>query len=245
MKYIRSLIFNIYLFGGTGIIALILLILLPFSSQEMRKGSQFWTRFIMFGMRHIIGITFEVRGAENLPENGAIIACKHQSAWDTAIFVNMRISTAYILKKELLKIPFYGWYVHRAGHIAVDRNAGASALKNMVSDVKAALAKGRNIVIFPEGTRSSPGEPGTYHPGVAAIYSQTNLPVIPVALNSGLYWGRRSFVKTPGKIIMEIMPPIEPGLKRRDFMAHLQTTIENKTTELEEEGLKTLKEGEA
>ncbi|SCA57132.1 1-acyl-sn-glycerol-3-phosphate acyltransferase [Candidatus Terasakiella magnetica] len=238
MTFIRSLLFNIYLFGGTALIALVLLILMPFSSQEMRKGSQFWTRYVMWGMRNITGITYEVRGIEHLPQSGAIVACKHQSAWDTAIFVLLRISTAYILKQELLKIPFYGWYVKRSGHIAVDRNAGASALKNMVSDVRNALEKERNVVIFPEGTRSSPGEPGTYHPGIAAIYTQTKLPVIPVALNSGLHWGRRSFLKKPGKIIMEIMPPIEAGMKRRDFMAKLEETIETKTRELEAEGQK-------
>ncbi|WP_135081187.1 lysophospholipid acyltransferase family protein [Terasakiella sp. SH-1] len=238
MTFIRSLLFNIYLFGGTAVIALILLILMLFSSQEMRKGSQFWTRYVMWGMRHITGIDYEIRGLENLPESGAVIACKHQSAWDTAVFVLLRISTAYILKKELLNIPFYGWYVKRSGHIAVDRKAGASALKQMVADVRAALDNGRNVVIFPEGTRSTPGTPGTYHPGVAAIYTQMKLPVVPVALNSGLYWGRRSFLKKPGKIIMEIMPPIDPGLKRREFMAKLEETIETKTSELEAEGQK-------
>jgi 1-acyl-sn-glycerol-3-phosphate acyltransferase len=236
MIFIRSFLFNIYFFVGTTILSFILLVLLPFSGQEMRKGSQFWTKFVMFGLRYIVGITYEVRGVEHLPENGAIVACKHQSAWDTMIFVLMRISTSYVLKKELLSIPFYGWYVKRSGHVAVDRSAGASALKGMVADVKSALARGRNVVIFPEGTRSHPGQPGTYHPGIAAIYTQTGEPVIPVALNSGLYWGRKSFFKKPGKIIMEIMPPIEAGLKRRDFMAKLETTIEEKTAELEKLG---------
>jgi len=189
----------------------------------------------MWGMRNIIGVTYEIRGIEHLPDNGAIIACKHQSAWDTTIFVHLRASTAYIMKKELLKIPFYGAYVKKGGHIAVDRSAGASALKDMIKDVKASLEKGRNIVIFPEGTRSKSGETGTYQPGVAAIYTQTKQSVIPVAVNSGLFWGRRSFLKRPGTIIMEIMPPIEPGLKRKEFMAKLESTIEDKTKELEAE----------
>ncbi|NVK17073.1 MAG: 1-acyl-sn-glycerol-3-phosphate acyltransferase [Methylocystaceae bacterium] len=242
MTFIRSLLFNIYLFGGTGVIAFILLVLLPFSAHEMRKGSQLWTRYVMWGMRWITGIRYEVRGLENLPEGGAIIACKHQSAWDTAIFVLLRLNTAYILKKELTKIPFYGWYVNRSGHISVDRSAGASALKDMVKDVKAALEKGRNVVIFPEGTRSNPGEPGDYQPGVAAIYTQTKQPVIPVALNSGLFWGRRSFLKKKGTIVMEIMPAIEPGLKRKEFMERLENTIETKSRELEAEGLKELEQ---
>lgn len=240
MTFIRSILFNIYLFGGTAIIAISLLILMPFSKQEMRKGSQFWTRYVMWGLRFITGITYEVRGIENLPESGAIIACKHQSAWDTAIFVLLRISTSYIMKKELTKIPLYGWYINRSGHIAVDRAAGASALKNMVKDVKSALQNERNVVIFPEGTRSASGVAGDYQPGVAALYTQTKQPVIPAAVNSGTFWGRRSFLKKPGKIIIEIMPPIAPGLKRKEFMQVLEKTIEDKTTELEAEAQQNL-----
>lgn len=235
MTFIRSLLFNIYLFLGTLLIAFFLLLLMPFSNMGIRKGTQFWTGYVSWGLRVITGITYEIRGLENLPQNGAIIACKHQSAWDTIIFVMIRLSTAYVMKKELLKIPLYGSCIKKSGHIAVDRNAGASALKNMIKDVKDRIEHERNVVIFPEGTRSSPGVTGTYHPGIAAIYMQTGQPVIPVAVNSGLFWGRRSFYKKPGKIIMEIMPPIEPGMKRRDFMALLQKTIEEKTLQLEAE----------
>lgn len=236
MSYIRSLVFNIYLFGGTFVIAFGFLVLTPFSNRMIRKGSVWWTKYIMFGLKYITGIRYELRGLDRLPAEGGLIACKHQSAWDTAIFLIFREMTAYIMKKELLKIPFYGWYVRRAGHIAVDRDGGAAALKEMVAKSKTALDKGRTIVIFPEGTRSHPGEAPEYHPGVAALYSQTKQPVYPVALNSGLYWGRRSFVKSPGTIILEVLPPIEPGLKRREFMERLQNDIETKTRELEAEG---------
>jgi 1-acyl-sn-glycerol-3-phosphate acyltransferase len=235
MIFLRSLIFNLYLFIGTMIIAFSLLLLMPFSNMGIRKGTQFWTRYVSWGLRTIVGITYEVRGIENLPENGAIIACKHQSAWDTIIFVMMRLSTAYVMKKELLKIPFYGGCIRKSGHIAVDRNAGASALKNMIKDVSERIENGRNVVIFPEGTRSSPGVAGTFHPGIAAIYMQTGQPVIPAAVNSGLFWGRNSFKKRSGKIILEIMPAIQTGMKRRDFMDLLQKTIEDKTLELEAE----------
>jgi len=235
MIFIRSLFFNIYLFAGTTVIAFSLLLLMPFSNMGIRKGTQFWTRYVSTGLRLIMGITYEIRGIENLPEGGGIIACKHQSAWDTIVFVMIRLSTAYVMKKELLKIPFYGGCIRKSGHIAVDRNAGASALKNMITDVKDRIENARNVVIFPEGTRSAPGTPGTFHPGIAAIYMQTGLSVIPAAVNSGLYWGRKSFNKRPGKIILEIMPPIETGMKRRDFMALLQKTIEDKTLELEAE----------
>lgn len=235
MTFIRSLLFNMYLFIGTMIIAFSLLLLMPFSNMGIRKGTQFWTRYVSWGLRVITGITYEIRGLENLPEGGAIIACNHQSAWDTIVFVMIRLSTAYVMKKELLKIPFYGGCIRKSGHIAVDRNAGASALKNMIKDVQDRIEHERNVVIFPEGTRSAPGTPGTYHPGIAAVYMHTGQPVIPCAVNSGLFWGRRSFNKKSGKIIMEIMPAIETGLKRRDFMALLKKTIEDKTFELEAE----------
>jgi len=140
------------------------------------------------------------------------------------------------MKRELLRIPLYGWFVWRAGHITVDRKAGASALKNMVTAVTNALTQGRNIVIFPEGTRTKVEAKTTYHPGIAAAYTQANVPLIPVALNSGLYWGRASFMKYPGTIIVDIMPPIPAGQKRREVMKTLQDTIETRTAELIEEG---------
>ena len=233
MNVIRSIFFNIYFFVGTTVLSFMFLVIMIVRGSQIRTASAFWARFVMWGMRHIAGIDYEVRGLENLPEEGAIVACKHQSAWDTMIFVMLRISTAYVLKKELLNIPFYGWYVAKSGHIAVDRKAGASALKNLVNDVKDAIKRGRNVVIFPEGTRSIPGNRGKYHPGIAAIYQNTELPVIPVALNSGLFWGRQSFIKKPGKIVMEIMAPIEPGLNRKEFMAILEEKIETRSAELE------------
>lgn len=235
MIFLRSLLFNIYMYGGTLVLSFILILLMPFPPIVMRKGSQLWTSFIMIGLR-IVGIRYEIRGLEHLPKGGALVACKHQSAWDTFIFVNQRISTTYVLKKELLRIPFYGWFVWRAQHIAVDRKAGSSALKYMVSSVGKALKSGRNVVIFPEGTRSAPGAKNPYHPGIAAAYSQANVPLIPAALNSGLYWGRASFLKYPGTIILEIMPPIPAGQDRRAMMKTLQETIEAKTAELEAEG---------
>lgn len=242
MLYIRSFLFLVYMYGGTFLLSFFLILLLPFPPKVMRFGSQIWGKMLMWGVRVICGIRYEIRGLENLPESGAIIACKHQSAWDTAIFVVLRLSTCYVLKKELLKIPFYGWFVNRGGHVAVDRAAGASALKGLVADVKAALKEDRNIVIFPEGTRSEPGKTGTYHPGIAAIYTQTNLPVIPVALNSGVFWGRKSFLKKPGTMVLDIMEPIEAGLKRREFMSRLETTIEERTSKLEQEALQQIDE---
>ena len=180
MTFIRSLLFNIYLFGGTGIIALVLLLLMPFSREEMRKGSQFWTRYVMWGMKVITGIEYEIRGLEHLPNNGAIIACKHQSAWDTAVFVMLRISTAYILKKELLNIPFYGWYVKRAGHIAVDRSAGPAHLKAWLLMLRPPLKKAATWLFSRKAHAQHQVSPVTTN--------QASLPSIPRPNNQSYRW---------------------------------------------------------
>jgi 1-acyl-sn-glycerol-3-phosphate acyltransferase len=133
---------------------------------------------------------------------------------------------AFVLKRELLSIPLFGWYLRKVGMIAVDRAAGASALRNMARQASEAFAEGRSILIFPEGTRVPPGESRPYHPGVAALYTQLKVPVVPVALNSGLFWGRRSFVKRPGTVTVQFLPPIPPGLDRKAFMRELESRIE-------------------
>ena len=139
----------------------------------------------------------------------------------------------------MLKIPFYGWMLKKGGMVAIDRDGGASTLKQMVRDSRAVIETGRPLVIFPEGTRSHPGEKLPYHPGVAAIYKQADVPVVPVALNSGLFWGRRSFAKKPGTIIIEFLPPLAQGLDRKTFMAELENAIEGNTNRLLTEAAQT------
>ena len=131
-----------------------------------------------------------------------------------------------MLKKELLSIPLFGWFLKRAGMIAVDRKGGASALRSMARQATETLESGRSILIFPEGTRVAPGQTRPYQPGVAALYTQQKVPVVPVALNSGLFWGRRAFFKKPGTIVVQILPPIPPGLDRKAFMRDLESRIE-------------------
>src|SRR5690348_2938702 len=162
---------------------------------------------------------------------------KHQSAWDTLIIPVLLGDPAVVIKRELKLVPFYGWYATRAGSIFVDRKGGASALKDMVAQAKVQVARNRKIVIFPQGTRTAPGEHGPpYHPGVAALYQALGLPLVPAAVNSGLYWGRRAFTKRPGRIVLEFLPPIPPGLPRRQVMAELETRIEAATDRLVAEG---------
>jgi 1-acyl-sn-glycerol-3-phosphate acyltransferase len=174
-------------------------------------------------------------GLGNLPAGPAIIAAKHQSAFDTVVWLTLLPpgrDPAYVLKQELADIPLWGRLAARGGHIAVDRAAGASALRGMVRAAQGALAAGRPVVIFPEGTRTAPGERVPYQPGVAALAAATGAPVVPVATDSGLYWGRRAFQKRPGTIHVEVLPPLPQGLPRPALMAALEAAVEDASARL-------------
>ena len=237
MLYLRSGLFNIIFIGWTAFLLLILWILMPFSRPVFRRGIALWPKLIVPVLRVLLGITFEMKGTENIPDEPVIFAAKHQSAWDTMFFLWLNQENAYIMKGELNKIPFWKWYMNKSQHVVVDRSGAASAMRKMVTDSQHILSDGRSIVIFPEGTRSAPGSANKYHPGVAALYMQTERKVIPVALNTGLFWGRRQFLKKPGKMTVEFLPPIEPGLDRKTFMTQLETGIEEATRRLEKEVL--------
>ena len=196
-----------------------------------------WAEISSSALRILVRVTFEVRGRENLVDGPAIYAAKHQSAWDTFAYFLILKNPSYILKKELLLIPFWGWCARRYGAVIVNRQGGAPALKKMVSDVKDRINRKMPIIIFPEGTRSRPGQTGLYHPGVAALYQATNVSIIPVAVNSGMFWGRRSFMKYPGKIVIEFMPPISSGLPRKEFMKRLHISVEGATDDLVKEAV--------
>jgi 1-acyl-sn-glycerol-3-phosphate acyltransferase len=210
--------------------------MLAFDKIWIVRGQTIWTNGIIFLLRTICGLKLELRGQENLPEGAALIACKHQSAFETMIFHRITRDPAVILKKELLSIPVYGWYCRKTKMIAVDRKGQAAALKSMLAQAKAALEDNRPIIIFPEGTRSPVDSDLPFQPGIAALYSKLNQPVIPVALNTGLFWPRKSFLCRPGKMVIEFLPPIEAGLDRKIFMTELKTRIETKTQELVKEG---------
>jgi 1-acyl-sn-glycerol-3-phosphate acyltransferase len=157
---------------------------------------------------------------------------KHQSAWDTLVFALLLDRPAIVLKQELLNLPLFGWYMRKCRMIPVNRKGRAAALKRMAADARDRAAAGRPILIFPEVTRMAPGQRRPYQPGAAALYGALGLPVVPVALNSGLFWGRRSFHKRPGRIVVEFLPPIAPGLPRREFMQELQERMEGASQRL-------------
>jgi 1-acyl-sn-glycerol-3-phosphate acyltransferase len=230
--WLRSLAFNVGWYLGTTILALAGSPILLMPRRYVVAWSLFWIDFCLAWLRLTCRLTHRISGLENLPAGPVIFACKHQSSWETLAFSRLFPSSAIVLKRELLFIPIVGWAMARVGNIAVERGDGAAALRSLVRQAKAALADGRSILIFPEGTRTPVGSQRPYHVGTAALYRQLGVPVVPVALNSGLFWGRRQFIKWPGVIDVEVLPPLRPGLRREAFMATLRERIEAATARL-------------
>lgn len=194
--------------------------------------SRVWIRGALWILRVTIGLSHEVRGIENIPDGPALFAVKHQSAWDT-LAINLTVQdAAIVLKRELTWIPVFGWCLLRARQVPIDRSGGMSALRNMIAAARDRLSDGRPIVIYPEGTRVAPGTAHPYHAGVAALQSALDVPVIPVALNSGLFWPRRSLALRPGLITIEFLPALPRDLPRREFVQTLETSIESATNRL-------------
>jgi 1-acyl-sn-glycerol-3-phosphate acyltransferase len=231
---LRSLCFNAGWYAGSVVLALVGSPILLMPRRAVLAWATFWIDFIEWWLRLTCGLTHRVIGMENLPKGPVIIACKHQSSWETLAFTKVFPGAAIVLKRELLFIPIVGWAMARAGNIAVARGDGAQALRSLVRQAKATIAEGRSILIFPEGTRVAVGNAKPYQVGTAALYRQLGVPVVPVALNSGLFWGRRKWVKRPGLITVEVLPPIAPGLRREEFMTTLRDRIEGATARLVE-----------
>jgi len=195
-----------------------------------------YARSSLWLLRVICGLTVEWRGREKIPKGACIVACKHQSAWETFALFMLLEDPTYVLKRELMWLPLFGWLATKAGMIPIDRGSHAKALGRMAAAARRALALGRQIVIFPEGTRRPPGAEPRYLPGVAYLYAETEVPCVPIALNSGLFWPRRSLRRYPGTVLVEVLDPIAPGLDKRAFLARLQTVLEDATARLVAEG---------
>ena len=233
----RALAFTILFYSWTTLLGFAVLPVLLGPRSALFAYSRFWIRGALGILRLTVGITHQIRGQDLLPEGPIILAVKHQSAWDT-LAVNLLVrEPAIVLKKELLHIPVFGWCLRRFQHIAVDRKGGSAALKQMVDQARASVAAGRPIVIYPEGTRTKPGTRRPYHSGVAALYRALDIPVVPVALNSGLFWPRRSLQMHPGTITVEYLPPIAPGHERRQFVNELENSIETASERLHREAV--------
>jgi 1-acyl-sn-glycerol-3-phosphate acyltransferase len=190
-----------------------------------------WSAGVLALLR-ICGVRVEVRGREHIPTGAALVAPKHQCMLDVFAQFGVLPASAFVMKKELMWIPWFGWYAQRVGCIVVDRDAHSAALRKLVREAQARFAEGRQVVIFPEGTRTAPGAPAEYKPGVAALYRDIDVPVHPVATNSGVHWPAHGFIRKPGTIVFEYLEPIPPGLKRAEFMRLLKERIEGASERL-------------
>jgi len=204
-----------------------------FPYAYMIWASRVWSLGVLGMLRLVCGIKHEVEGWKNIPDEPVLFAFKHQSAWDTIVLPIILPGAVAVLKYELQIIPFYGWYLRKYGTIAIDRGRGVSSLRNMRRKARAFISSGRSLIVFPEGTRVPPGQIGILHPGITALYTDLGIPVIPVALNSGRLWQRRKFFRYPGTITLKFLPPIEPGLKKREFLHQLTNVITEAQTKID------------
>ncbi len=235
MLYIRSLIFNILFFFTLAFGCIIGTIIGLFS----RKATiPFWNKIWMplcCSFLKICGISIEIRGKEYIRQEGVIYAIKHQSSLETYCLSSYITKAVFILKKELTYVPLFGWAQHLYGMIAVNRAAGGATLKKLLHDAKDRIQQGRPIIIFPEGTRTKPGKTTDYKPGLVFLYQNLNVPVIPVAVNTGLFWAKNSFLRYPGKVVIEFLPPLPLNMDKKEFMAQLKEKIEDKCAQLNQE----------
>ncbi len=237
MIFLRSLVFQI-LFAATTV-GLILIGLPRFfmGRRDVQELGRMWGRASLWLLEKVCGTKVEWRGLENIPQGAVIVSAKHQSIWDTFVLPIRFYDFSYILKHELVYLPVFGWYLLAAEQIAIDRAKGGKLMRQLVEKARAIFAQGRQLFIFPEGTRRPAGAPPAYKFGVAHLYAQTGVPVLPVALNAGLFWPKRAFVIRPGTIVIEFLPLIPPGMDPKDFFALLTDRIETASDRLLDEAV--------
>ena len=235
--FLRSLIYNVlfYLLLVCWLLAIVPTFLMP--RTAIMRVAQLWSRQNTWLLRVVCNVKVEYRGLEKIPTGPLLVASKHQSMWETFALLQCFDQPLYILKRELTRIPFFGWYLIKAGMVSVDRRAGGRALLKMVRQASEEVRSGgRQLIIFPEGTRRPVGAPPQYKPGVAQLYSSCRESCLPVALNSGLFWPRRTFMRYPGTLVVEFLDPVPPGLARDEFLTRISSVIEDATCRLVEAG---------
>jgi 1-acyl-sn-glycerol-3-phosphate acyltransferase len=230
--FLRSLVYNVlfYLLLVFWVIVGIPTFLMP--RWAILNVARYWARSSIWLMRVICGTKVEYRGLEKIPKGPLIVASKHQSMWETFALLQFFDQPLFILKRELTWIPFFGWYLIKADMIAVDRGAGGRALIQTMRRAGEAVRRGRQFIIFPEGTRTPVDAPPNYKSGVGLIYAGSDVACLPVALNSGLFWPRRTFMRYPGTLVVEFLDPLPPGLSRTEFIARVGAVIEEATSRL-------------
>lgn len=232
MTTLRSLVFVAWLYLSLALFAVLMSPALLLPHRFALGVVKSWARFVLFGLRWIAGVRVEFRGLEHRPTGRGLVACKHQAMLDTIIPFVVLDDPCIITKKELMIVPFFGWFASKTKMISVDRSAASKALRDMVKQARERSAEGRQIWIFPEGTRAPVGAVPDYKPGVAALYREIGGPCWPVATNAGVHWPAHGFRRYPGVVVYEFLPPIEAGLKRPAFMAELEQRIETASSAL-------------
>jgi 1-acyl-sn-glycerol-3-phosphate acyltransferase len=237
MVFLRSLAFNVFFYAHTifWLFALLPTEVLPRSVFWWAVGR--WSKINRWAITAIGGVRVEIRGLDNLPKGGALLAAKHQSTFETVSLIDFLYRPSFVMKKELQRIPLFGWYTVKGEQISVDRAAGRAALADMTDRARVEAARGRQILIFPEGTRRPAGAEPHYKHGIAHLYEHLGVPLVPVALNSGLFWGRHDFLRHPGTLVVEFLPPIPPGRDAEEVFAELQVAIETASDRLIAEAL--------
>lgn len=236
MIFLRSLIYQVLFYALLVFWILVAIPTLPLPPRVFMGVAKMWGRSSIWLMRVVCNTRFEVRGRHNIPDGPLIVASKHQSMWETFALLQFFDSPLFIYKRELGRIPFFGWYLIKSKMIEVNRSGGVRALMDMSKRAALAIRGGRQLIIFPEGTRRPVGAPPDYKSGVAQIYTMSNEPCLPVALNSGLFWPRRTFLRYPGTLVVEFLEPLPAGMDRKAFLPLLAERIEAATDRLVAEG---------
>ena len=226
MRLLRSTLFKGLFYIWTGLFCILYLPLMKLPRNKLIACQRFWSHGVLVILRAVMNINLEIRGIENIPAGGSIIAMKHQSSFDTFVMHTLVRHPAFVMKKELLKIPLYGSFCKNTGMIPVDRDGGLKALKSLMQQSSETIKEGRQLIIFPEGSRSIPGDKMEYQSGIFGIYKFTKVPVVPVALNSGVYWPKKGHLVPGGTIVFDFLDPIEPGKNKEEFMDTLEDEIE-------------------
>lgn len=228
----RSLLFNALFYVNITVRMIVALPTIVLPRSFLLGVLRAYARSTLWLLRVVCDIDVEWRGRDKVPQGACIVACKHQSLWETfALFEILRDPT-FVLKRELMWLPLFGWLARKARMIPIDRGSPVAALARMSALARGEIKRSRQIVIFPEGTRRAPGAAPRYLSGVAYLYGETGLPCVPVALNSGLFWPRRSLRRLPGTVLVEVLDPIPPGLDKRTFLLRLQSVLEEATARL-------------
>jgi 1-acyl-sn-glycerol-3-phosphate acyltransferase len=236
--FLRSLVFNVLFYAVLVGLAIVALPTFLMPARALLTVAGWWAKASIFLMRVICNIKVEVRGAEKIPQGPLVVVAKHQSFWETFALMPFFDRPIFILKRQLMLIPVFGQFLGKIEMIAINRSAGVKALLDMTRRARAAVRSGRQLVIFPEGTRRPPGAPPDYKTGFAQIYSACGVPCLPVALNSGLFWPRRTFMRYPGTLVVEFLDPLPPGLPKDEFIARVRGVIEDATGRIVETGRK-------